>query len=662
MSPAPSTSPDSGEVLNGRYEVGDLVARGGMARVHEGRDTRLERTVALKIMHPHLAEDPQFVARFAREAKAVARLSHPRVVSVFDQGEDDGRVYLAMELVRGRTLRHLIDESGPLTIRRSLEVAADVLEALSHAHTAGIIHRDIKPENILLDRSGRAKVADFGLARAVGAAQSSASGMLLGTVAYISPEVVTRGHADERSDLYSLGIVLYEMLTGRQPYTGELPVHVAFQHVHETVPAPSARSARVPAQLDSLVAWCCESQPQRRPADASALLASVRELQRSLSASVLDGEPLIVDPITDTAGVPAITSSLDDLRSEAVKRTWATRGEPSPRDMEEDSATDLADDRRVAARAVRPRRARHARPGTRVRRGTARALAVLLLLALLAGGGWFGWRWYEMEGPGSARTIPVVDGTALRDAETALKGADLEARTRETYSTEVPAGHVISASPASGSSVKRGSAVTLLVSRGVQTFPVPDVTGRTPDEARAALSASHLTLVEADPQYDGSVPKGHIIRQSADAAALPAGGRVTVVVSRGPEPVKVPDVRGLSQSDAVAKLRSAGLLASVSEAFSASVAKGAVASQDLPGGSALPGSTIAITISKGPEMVTVPNTFRKAEADAVAQIKGAGLVPKVVHDKGTPAFGLVYQQDPAGGQAPKGSTVTLHVF
>ena len=259
-----------GLLLDDRYRVEELIARGGMATVHRGHDQRLDRVVALKIMHPHLATDEDFRRRFGREARSAARLAHRNVVGVFDQGEDADSVYLAMELIEGRTLRARISEQPRQSLREVLDVTAQVLEALVAAHRAGIVHRDIKPENILIDHSGVVKVADFGLARAIGTSNSSASATLLGTVAYISPEVVTRGHSDERSDLYSLGVVLFEMLTGTQPFTGEQPVHVAFQHVHDDIPAPSTVVSGIPRELDSLVTWAAGPPGEHRPAGARA--------------------------------------------------------------------------------------------------------------------------------------------------------------------------------------------------------------------------------------------------------------------------------------------------------------------------------------------------------------------------------------------------------
>lgn len=709
VSAAPSTSPDLGLLLDHRYRVEELIARGGMATVYRGLDERLDRPVALKIMHPHLAADPVFLARFAREARSAGRLAHPHVVPVFDQGEDAGRVYLAMELVEGPTLRAVLAEEGPLTVRESVRIAIGVAEAVRAAHRAGIIHRDIKPENILLDTDGRVRVADFGLARAIGAAQTSATGTLLGTVAYVSPEIVTRGQADERSDLYALGVVLFEMLTGAQPYRGELPVHIAFQHVHEIMPAPSQRVSSVPRELDALVAWCCERSPESRPQDADAVLRVLQDALASLPAAVLDADP-VVALTPDTHDVPRVTASLDEavLHQDSPARVfpWSagiagTEDEdatdraadetpdsaqdpdadpspaiapagPSPREAAPGSdSTDPQDaedlpgtsTRDLTLRPPRPRRARHLAHRRRRRSRALRLVATLCVVALLVAGAGLGVRWYATEGPGGDRTVPVLAGTTLGDAESALDAQDLLVRTRDTFSDSVPAGHVISAKPAPGSTVKRGDAVLLLVSRGVQTFTVPDVRGTALADARAAIEGAGLSLVEDDPAYDETVPEGSVVSQQSSAAALPAGGEVHVVVSRGPQPVAVPDTVGRTGTDARSALEAQGFTVSTSEAFSTSVAAGSVVSQNPAGGSARRGATVSIVVSKGPEMAAVPDVYQQTEAQATQTLQAAGFQVAVAYDRGVPVFGLVYAQDPAGGgQAPKGSTITIRVL
>ncbi|MGP9539683.1 PASTA domain-containing protein [Brachybacterium sp. AOP43-C2-M15] len=730
MSAATSTSPGISLLLDDRYRVEGPIARGGMATVHRGHDQRLDRVVALKIMHPHLAMDEDFRRRFGREARAAARLAHRNVVGVFDQGEDEDRIYLAMELVEGETLRARIVEQERLTVRETLAITAQVLEALVAAHGAGIVHRDIKPENILIDHHDVVKVADFGLARAVGSTNSSASASLLGTVAYISPEVVTRGESDERSDLYSLGVVLFEMLTGRQPFLGEQPVHVAFQHVHEDIPAPSTLVSGVPRALDSLVTWAAARPVEQRPASAADLLRAVRELAATLPESVLEARPQPRED-DDTSDVPRMTATLDEVAAElghgprafpsallagAIDAedspamieadAWATgaevqgfasggsegpRGsgaaEVDPAEADGDEPADAAaasgaagrgaggtsgapdddrdgeESRLVVLRAPRTPRGRHLPQGTRRRSRPMALLAALSLAAALVAGAWTGGDWYLNTGPGADRTVPLVTGTPFADAEAALTAADLSVTTEERFDDGVPAGHVIAASPSTGSTVKKGTGIHMVVSKGEQTFPVPQLEGVDFETARSEVEDLGLDLIEDDPEYSETVPEGEIISQSAAAEALPAGGEVHVVVSQGRQPLAVPDQTGRGGSDARSALESAGFQVTSEQAHSSSVPRGAVISQSPASGSLFRGDSVHLVTSLGPEMVAVPDVFRKPEDEARAALESAGFAVEVVHDKGDPVFGLVYEQSATAGEdLEKGSTVTLKVF
>ena len=687
MSSATSTSPGISLLLDDRYRVEEPIARGGMATVHRGHDQRLDRVVALKIMHPHLAMDEDFRRRFGREARSAARLAHRNVVGVFDQGEDEDRIYLAMELVEGETLRARIVERGRLTVGESLEITAQVLEALVAAHAAGIVHRDIKPENILLDRQDTVKVADFGLARAIGANNSSTGAALLGTVAYISPEVVTRGEADERSDLYSLGVVLFEMLTGRQPFRGEQPVHIAFQHVHEDIPAPSTLVSGIPRQLDSLITWACARTVEQRPASAADLLRAVRELSATLPPAVLAARPEKVEQ-SDTSDVPRPTAALDevavrltggprpflprgveeeDVEDESTDAVGTSDGEEdrTPGRSAEDPASDEEDEtpRSVVMRSPRARRGRHLPLNGRRRSRPMALLAALSLVAALLTGAWGGVDWYMFSGPGADRTVPLVTGTPLDDAEAELAASDLDVSTEERFDDTVPAGHVISAEPSTGATLKRGDAVRLVVSKGVETFPVPALEGTDLEDAREQVESLGLELVEDDPEYSETVPEGQVISQSAEADALPEGGEVHVVVSQGRQPLSVPDQTGASAGSARSTLEAAGFRVTSEEAHSASVPKGSVVSQSPASGSLYRGDTVHLVTSLGPEMVKVPDVFRKPEDEARAALEKAGFTVEVVHDKGEPVFGQVYEQSAkAGDEIAKGSTITLKVF
>ena len=705
VSSATSTSPGIDQLLDDRYRLEEPIARGGMATVFRGHDLRLDRTVALKIMHPHLATDADFRRRFGREARSAARLAHRNVVGVFDQGEDGDRIYLAMELVDGETLRSRITRQGRLTVRETLDLTSQVLQALVAAHSAGIVHHDIKPENILIDTDETAKVADFGLARVIGTTNSSASATLLGTVAYISPEVVTRGHSDERSDLYSLGVVLFEMLTGRQPFIGEQPVHIAFQHVHEDIPAPSSLVRGVPRELDSLVTWAAARTVGQRPATAEEILRVVRDLADSLPAAVLDARPELLEA-ADTGEVPRLTAPLGEVIAEldGAARTFRLHpegtespesspgSESAPAEGADDSegstaegsaadgsssdaAAASSDDegeeglagqhssRSVILRSPRSRRGRHLLRGTRLRSRAVAALAGFSLIAVLGTGAWGSVHWYTETGPGADRSVPVLAGTQLTDAESALTAADLTIRTTEQFDATVPAGHVISSSIPAGETVKKGTAVSVVVSKGEQLFPVPEVTGLSLEDATAAVEAANLTLVEDDPQYSETVPQGEVISQSADQESLPAGGEVHVVLSQGRQPISIPNVAGDGEGGARSTLQAAGFEVTTSSAHSASVPAGSVISQSPASGSGYRGDTVSLVISLGPEMVQVPDVFQLPEAEAKAQLEAAGFAVTVEYQQGAPVFGLVYEQSAAAGtELAKGSTVTLTVF
>lgn len=671
MSKEPTTSPDIGLLLNDRYRVEELIARGGMATVYRGFDERLHRPVALKIMHPHLADNPEFVTRFSREARSVARLSHPHIVSLHDQGEDRGRVYLAMQLVEGETLRDELREHGSLTLKRALRVGRDVLSALDAAHRAGIIHRDVKPENVLVNREREILVADFGLARAVGTASSSATGTLLGTVAYVSPEVVTRGVADARSDLYSWGIMMFEMLTGRTPFHGDSPVHIAYMHAHEDIPAPSTFFPGMPASIDALVTWAAARLPSSRPSRAHEVLLALDDALDTLGAQELNSRaprPNVTLAQAPTAGVSPTTSHLPRSSSAQAHEDAAVAftsdgshhgGTARTFSGEEAEETDESIREVEVSPRVRPAgwRARGTRYSPVLKAGAIAALAIGLV-----GAGFAGTQWYQLEGPGSVRTVPLLAGASLEDAESALAAEGLAVRTRNSYSDSVPKGHIVEASPAPGAELSRGDAVSVVVSLGEQLFPVPNIDGKPADEARTAIESAGFTAVE-ESEYSETVQKGTVIRHKAAAPTLAKGETVTFVVSDGPEPIDIPSVTGKGRADAVNTLESAGFSVKVSKTHSSRVPAGAIVSQDPGPGTGRRGQEITLVESLGPDMVKVPNVFQKPEAQAKAELEKAGFKVNVQYDRGKPVFGLVYQQSAsAGGEAERGSTITLNVF
>ncbi len=640
------TSLDSvvGLVLDGRYEVTSRIARGGMATVFLATDQRLDREVAIKVMHPHLADDEQFIARFHREAKSAARMSHPNVVAVYDQGSSHDVVYLVMEYVAGTTLRDLLSERGALTPGEALGVLEPLLDALAAAHRAGVVHRDVKPENVLLTEDGRVKVADFGLARAASTSQSgTTTGMLMGTAAYLSPELVLRGVADARSDVYAAGIMLFEMLTGRQPFLGEVPIQVAYQHVNDDVPPPSSLDPGLPVELDDLVTWSTARDPDERPRDARELVVDVRQVRDELGDEALDRVPRSAAAVAVADGA----TPTDTQHATRVVRPGAsvTGPEQSRRGAEGGTAGGGPQD----AWGFGP-------DGQRRRRGLLAMVSALLVAALVAGVAWF-----YTSGPGAYTVTPAVSGTA-QEATATLDGAGLSAQVREQYDESVPAGQVVGTDPAAGEEVRKGATVDVFVSKGSEFTLVPKLAGLTAEQATSALEETDLAITLGDAQYSETVADGLVIGQTpAEGESIRRGETVTVVASKGRQPIEVPVVAGGKRAAAEAAVTKAGLTPAVSEEFSESVAAGVVISQSPAEGTLFAGDKVALVVSKGPPLVEVPDVVRQQVADARSALEAAGFTVEVKEVLGG-YFGTVRSQDPRGGTtAPKGSTITLTV-
>ena len=480
-----------GRTLDGRYRVLRRIADGGMATVYLAVDERLDREVALKVMRQHLTHDESFVTRFRREARSSASLSHPNVVAVFDQGEDDGHIFLAMEYVPGQTLRDVMREEGLLSPRAALDVLDPVLQALAEAHTKGLIHRDVKPENVIINDNGTVKVADFGLARAVTSQTvTSTQGVLLGTVAYLSPEQVERGIADARSDVYAAGLMLFEMLTGTKAFTGETAIHVAYQHVHGGVPSPSSRVAGLPPALDELVAVATARDPDERPADAAEFLTLVRRTRATLPAGVLDARPAGV-----AAGVaaaqPTATAALPLQRARPASEG---AGGVATRPRSETVAIALPppplEGRVVAAGGGAPRR----------RRWWPAVVASALIAGLTA--------WFFLLGPGATATVPSVQGRTQAEAVSAVRKAALDPKVTEAFSEKVPTGVVISTDPGAGTDRApryRRRPRGVEGSRAVCRAPV---VGMTLAEATARIEEVNLGVGKVTKAFDEKVPGG----------------------------------------------------------------------------------------------------------------------------------------------------------
>ncbi|WP_030932721.1 Stk1 family PASTA domain-containing Ser/Thr kinase [Streptomyces sp. NRRL S-646] len=630
-----------GQVLDGRYRVDARIAVGGMATVYRALDTRLDRVLALKVMHPTLAADGTFVDRFIREAKSVARLAHPNVVQVFDQGTDGSYVYLAMEYVAGCTLRDVLRERGALQPRAALDILEPVLAALGAAHRAGFVHRDMKPENVLIGDDGRVKVADFGLVRSVDTVTHT-TGTVLGTVSYLAPEQIEHGTADPRVDVYACGVVLYEMLTGDRPHGGDSPATVLYKHIHEDVPPPSAAVPGLAYRLDELVASATARTPGLRPQDAVALLAQAREVRAALSADQLDAVP--------PQAFAADHRSISEDRTSVIPRALTVQ---RPLPVNEDEGRFLRTSRLETPPPLPPRRR-----GARSRRGPLAVLvAVLLILGVGTG------VWYINSGQ-FTKVPPVLAKTQTQATQQLQKaGLDLGA-VRHAYSDTVQRGTVISSDPAPGTRIRDNRSVALTISDGPETVQVPDVSARPLAEARARLKKSGLEPGMITREFSDDVPKGSVISTTPEAGTKRhAGSAITLVVSKG-SPVDVPDVTGEDLADAKADLEDAGLTVKVASAqINSEYDKGQVAAQTPAGDSqAADGDTVTLTLSKGPEMVEVPDVTGDSVDDAHKALEGAGF--KVDEDRGLLGlFGdTVKNQSVKGGEtAPKGSTITIKI-
>ncbi len=602
MSTSQQTDPLIGRLVDGRYRVRARIARGGMATVYVATDLRLERRVALKVMHGHLSDDTVFQSRFIQEARAAARLADPHVVNVFDQGQDGDMAYLVMEYLPGITLRELLREQRRLTVPQTVTIMDAILSGLSAAHRAGIVHRDVKPENVLLAEDGRIKIGDFGLARAT-TANTATGSQLLGTIAYLAPELVTRGTADARSDIYSLGIMLYEMLVGEQPYKGEQPMQIAFQHATDSVPRPSVKNPGVPEPLDELVLWSTERSPDDRPADAREMLERLRDIEHDLGITpvvtrtgpigVIADEGLTSDELTAVLPVTAPTTTVDDVDN--------------------------------AARLRRATKRRSAKGGWLV-------ALVLLLSAAAAGVGW----WFG-SGPGSMVAVPQVASLSFEEAQTLLADSSLEAREDGAYSLDVEAGRAIGTDPEAGARVDKDTVVTVVMSLGPQQHEVQSLTGMSVDEARGILIGYDIAIAEPDQLYFTDAADGTVINLSIaprdggdaigcrDGCTAFAGDTATLSVSVGP----VPGVRGMSVGDATSTLNGVDLQVSGEriEDWSSEIAEGGVLGiADRPnGGSWRPGETVTLIVSKGPQPVAVPDVIGMSIREAVDAINGAGL-------------------------------------
>jgi serine/threonine-protein kinase len=660
-----------GGVLEGRYLLTARIARGGMSTVYRAVDTRLDRQVAVKVMSAGLSNDPAFGDRFAREARTAARLSHVNAVSVFDQGSDAGHVFLVMELVEGRTVRDLLRENGPLPPALALSVIEPVLSALASAHRAGLVHRDIKPENILISNDGVVKVADFGLARAVEFDDVAArTGVMMGTVAYCPPEQISRGPCDQRSDVYSAGVVLFELLTGHAPFAGDSPMAIAYQHVHGRVPAPSSRVATVPPELDAIVVRSTSGDPASRPADASEFLSELRQIRSTLGLPVVPiPPPRRRGPVPrassdstarmngKTGDMAAALLSTDRVGVDAGRHDTAVAGPPHGSATAEGNGDGAR--RAFAGRPGAPPR----RPATRTRtarqrrrRSTIIITLVILLLGLLAGVG----AWWMVSGRYS--TVPNVSGESRSVAQLALRRAGFgQTGVTSEYSENVAKDSVIRTVPPSGSELTRNRSVTLVVSSGKERFTIPDVHDQSQPDAQTAL-AKFPFQISVVQQTSDSVPNGNVIGTDPSAGSqVKRGQTVRLLVSSGPAIIDVPDVTGQSQGDATQTLTNASFKVAVRQEISDDVDPGTVIDQQPAGNDhAAKFSTVTITVAQG-SLITIPSVSGDVGA-AKTELQSLGLKVKV-HKRFGGLLGRLVDMSPSPGtQVHRGDTVNLDVI
>ena len=660
-----------GRLLDGRYQITERLARGGMATVYRAVDMRLTRTVAVKVMHVGLGDEGEFARKFDREARAAARLSHPNLVSVFDQGQDvegpDERPYIVMEYVEGQTLRDVLNREAPLPPARALELMEPVLAALAAAHDAGLVHRDVKPENVLISDRGRIKVADFGLAKAVSSQTSTATqGLLIGTVSYLPPELVAAGRADARSDVYSAGVVLFELLTGRKPHTGDTPIQIAYAHVHRDVPPPSVgpTAGPIPPYVDGLVTRATARDANLRQPNAKVLLSQVRRARIALQQGLAD-DPELTRELRSAPGqreaaakrgdradyevtqmVPTpVPAAQAQARPQAMPRTVIGAPPPAvPRPLHAQTAERLA-------ASERERRARKRRRGW---------LAFLLVVLISASAALAGWYLTE----GRFTTAPALDSLSRAEAEQVAAKVGLSIDFSDAYSETVARGMVISTKPGPGSKILKGATIEAAVSNGPERHAMPVVVGLSRAAAEAAIEKAKLTVGKIADGYSDQVADGTVLSASEQPGArLKKRTAINLVVCVGPEPIAITDYQGTPYDAASAALTSAGFRVVEQSAYSHKVAKDLVLRQDPQSGRAPRGATITLTRSLGPLLVTVPSVQRMAVPAARKVMREAGFKTKL-QPIGINRDGLnyvVYTNPVARATVAKGSTIILYV-
>ena len=627
----------TGELIDNRYQLTRLMATGGMATIYEALDTRLDRKVAVKIMHAHLAQDEQFVERFIREAKAAAALSHPNIVAVQDQGWNQSgipAIFLVMELIEGHTLREYLNEQGRLNFADGIKFLLPVLSALAAAHKIGIVHRDLKPENILISREGRIKIADFGLAKGptLGGAMSAESSVILGSVSYLSPEQVQRGVADSRSDVYSVGITAFEIFTGKKPYEGAEPIQIAYKHVNERVPKISSLENKVPRELDELIYSATDPDPDKRPRDAGAFYESLSGISHSLNPNEKQ--------LSLELDIP-IEPMRPKKQPKSLRKKMREISQSLPIPVVTETTAEVAKRKRASKR---------------VRRNRKIAFGLAVLVGIVG--------WYVLIGPGSRIVVPSTVGANQSEVKAALTPLGLTSLVVEKrFSEDIGEGRVIQSIPEAGGRVDQGATVKLILSKGPERFILPQVAGLTIETARALIGKLPVALQPDSEEFNTKIPKGYVIESDPPSGEkVKRSALVVLRVSKGIEQVALASYIGKSSDQALNELQDAGFSVKPKYEFSETKLAGEVISQTpVGGGTADKGSKITIVISKGTQYAYIPNIFSIEEAKAVRALKDLEL--KVVVKKiGAKSVKKVTNISPkVGTKVKRGSTVTITV-
>jgi serine/threonine protein kinase len=634
----------AGRLIADRYLVQSLIARGGMSSVYLAMDERLERQVAIKVIYAHLAENPSFREKFIREAKTAARLNHPNLVNVFDQGQDQELTFLVMEYVPGMTLRDALKKFGRMSPARALDLFEPILQGLAAAHRGGILHRDLKPENVFLADDGRIKLGDFGLARNVDA--NTSTGSLIGTIAYLSPELITRGVADARSDVYAAGILLFELLTGEQPFKGDQVAHIAHQHTTMNIPSPSSLVSQVPPLLDEVVLWAAARAPEHRPANAQVLAEVVQRVRTEIKAG------------------RGATTKLDLPEFQDVQATKVLSVEPTtvldfPSSGSADATTAIADigfdDETLGAQATsvlddlgEPMSPIQSLAHSRRNRGKWAVTWILLFALLSSGAGW----WFG-SGPGGLSALPNLTSSQLTDAKAALAPYAPNITVKSESSATVSQGLVTRTEPAAGNLFWRGGTITIWVSTGAKLLSVPKLTGLSTLDAQSKLARAGFTLGTAA-EYFNTATTGLVFDYlGSDGTPIPQGSAVDLKISLGP----LPAVAGLDQPSAINALQKAGVkIGSISPEFSDAVSTGQVIRvqpQQDPLGK---GGQVILVVSKGPNTVIMPSVVGETLLATKVTLENLGLQVRVNTDQLQSNWGLVKVKT-----ASVAAGATLHV-